>query len=876
VLSWEVGVVERHCPVCDSTEAQDRVLEHTGGFGTTNFTRCRRCGSLSSGRAPEPMLSLDAAVDGYVEATAGIGTIADALAMLPSSTRSLLDVGCGYGFGVDLAARLFGWRATGVEPSPAGRRGATELGIDVHHEELETALLPGAPYDAALSSEVLEHVTDPTGFLRAIRQQLGPNGVVVLTTPAAEAVHPEADVETIEAVLSAPHHHFVASAASLSWLLQASGFNWVDVQRRGATLLALAGNGDTPLRIDTAATVDAVVLEQYLSERASDAEPGSLLELGSAVRAYRSMVTRGAFVDAAAARPAVANAIERRGGCRFEPDALRFALTGEWTPPLALPGAAFAAGMVAMLDEIDTATAQRWFEVAERAATQLRNRQRLVDLDSLDVIVNSLGHGALCAAVDPNESNGAGQVGALVARLSVLVDSRDVDWWRCRVFVEAVSAGRYHTAATLLDAVGAVASSMAADAADDRRRSGLDALFTWGIWSLQAGAATEAAQVFDACAAACRAARPSDHAQHLLGEATRHLDVAVAAGGTRPESSARPGAIGDRRIDVAIDSYWSETHGFFVSGFLATPGRSWARIGIRVAESVHWTDPQPRPDVAALFGDLADDAVGFEIYVTGPTPRTIQLVGVGDRSADIADSKITADIEFTVDVELPDRAVPAVDPIASDLDPLEVIATAPPGPVLLIGARVVEGGDRFDELVRQRTGREVVSVDIHPGLGVDRLVDAHRLSAVFGAGTFAVTHSAEVLEHVVAPWLVASECAAVTMTGGLTIHSAPFVWPEHSQPNDFWRFSPAGLQQLFGAATGFDVVASGSKWSATVMPHPSWRQAHLRMPTLPTNAMSWIVARRRAVPVPDVRWPYDPGDGASVARAYPIDALAPK
>ena len=34
-------------------------------------------------------------------------------------------------------------------------------------------------------------------------------------------------------------------------------------------------------------------------------------------------------------------------------------------------------------------------------------------------------------------------------------------------------------------------------------------------------------------------------------------------------------------------------------------------------------------------------------------------------------------------------------------------------------------------------------------------------------------------------------------------------WPEHPQPNDFWRFTTAGLAELFGPQAGFEVVATG-------------------------------------------------------------------
>lgn len=862
MLDWIDGVIERECPVCRTTGPHQLVVAAgTAPDDAVRVSRCPACGSLATDRSPLAMTETAAAIDSYVEATAGIGTIAERLCMLdPAAVSSLLDVGCGYGFGADLGAFLFGWRTVGVEPSAAGRRGAAELGIDIRDGYVTDEPLLGAPFGAVLASEVLEHVEDPFSLLVAMRAQLAPDGVLVLTTPAAEVVNPRSGTQTVTEVLSVPYHHFVASTAGLEQLLRHSGFGAVAVSRFGAVLVALARVQPGDLRVPPPRPVVAEALEGYFLHRAASAAPGSALELGCATRAVRSMVARGAFDEAVVAGNLLAAAFQRRCGRAFaEPAALVARIGGGWSPPLSLPGAAFATGMVEMLHRRRPSVAREWFALTEAAAVHLRASGQLVDIDSLDLIGQSLGHGALCAAMEPA---GSAEAAHALARLAAVLPRDEVSWWSCRVFVEAVSAGHYDDGEALLAGVAGVAHAVAASPVEGRRRAGLDALFTWGILRLVRGNPREALQLFTSCAHGCSALTDPGSARGLLAEANRHVEVARSAlpddaGGQHVQRRA-----GGTGVQAALETYWCDAYGTHVAGWLAADGQRWAEVGVRVGGIERWAEPIPRPDVLATAPHALDDRLGVSAYVAGAPSASVEFVG---RTQD--------GVELTVSIELPPRPLPIVDPPQADLDLVETIRTAPPGPVLVIGARAAEEDTRVDEKIRTATGRDVVSLDIHPGLGVDVVADAHTLASAFAAGTFAVTTSSMVLEHLEAPWLVAAQCAAVTMAGGLAIHIGPFLWPEHAQPNDFWRFSPAALSVLFGPATGFEVVAAGACEPATVMPGPSWRHDHLPMPTLATSTQSWVVSRRTAVPVPAVGWAYDPESGAARARAYPPSGL---
>lgn len=54
----------------------------------------------------------------------------------------------------------------------------------------------------------------------------------------------------------------------------------------------------------------------------------------------------------------------------------------------------------------------------------------------------------------------------------------------------------------------------------------------------------------------------------------------------------------------------------------------------------------------------------------------------------------------------------------------------------------------------------------------------------------------QVLEHVSRPWELMSECRRVLKPGGFLILSAPFYWPLHEEPWDFFRYTRHGLKSL--------------------------------------------------------------------------------
>ncbi len=771
-------MLERTCPVCRLASPQTLLAIVAG----QQVSRCPECGSVHTGVEPAAMTESDEAIDSYLVQTAGLGTIADTVARgWFEGARTVLDVGCGYGFGADLARVLLDAQAQGVEPSQAGRRGAQELGLRIDAELLTSDSEVGGPFDVVILSEVLEHVEDPAALLAVVRRQVADQGRLTLTTPAAEIVGPHSPPDSVLQALSVGFHAFLASADGLQQLLENAGFAQVWLRRVGGTLQAVASPSPSAAAPPRPASVPATDLERYLSTRAMAAPPGSALAEGLAVRWLRSVVSRGAFDGVTAPREVVAAVYDERHG--FDPripTAARdvFTRLGPAGTPLSLGGLAFALGMVALLADRDRALAAEHFRLAADVLAEQRSARVLVDADSADILSNSLTHCALALA---GLAGTALDVAELLTRVGATNDGHTAQSWRCRVFTEAVAAGHYNDAAHLRPAT--VDSVWPLLDADDTglRAVGCTALFSLAMLELHTGDPRSAAAQFRLCAERCQSER-FPQLTDLEENARRHIEIAAQ----RSPATTHP-SVAIKGVDgadtVHLETYWCDAYGVFVAGFVSTPD-SIVRLGVQTGGSVVWTIPFDRTDVQRI-GAADSSRCGFEAYVPGRHAGRFTVHVHTEHGV------------TTVDGELPTASLPAIKDSTntrSEILPMLYAAVRhrPPGPILVLGSRVPDGQESIPDLIRRELGTEVLGVDIHPGPGVDVVCDAHRLSALFGEATCAAVVSLSLLEHLAAPWIVAAECARVLAPGGVAVHVVPWTWPTHAAPNDFWRIAPGG------------------------------------------------------------------------------------
>ena len=110
------------------------------------------------------------------------------LSMLNKDTNChILDLGCGNGHLVNYLIKQ-GYNAYGTDASTEGIAIAKEEHPDRFFlQDLSTGSLPvelkNIPFDTIISTEVIEHLYDPEGFIKFCKNALQKNGEIIISTP---------------------------------------------------------------------------------------------------------------------------------------------------------------------------------------------------------------------------------------------------------------------------------------------------------------------------------------------------------------------------------------------------------------------------------------------------------------------------------------------------------------------------------------------------------------------------------------------------------------------------------------------------------------------------------------------------------------------
>ena len=107
----------------------------------------------------------------------------DFLEGVQSTPGRILDVGCGDGHTLAEAKRR-GWNAFGVDlVADAVETAVSKYGLDVRRATLEESGLPERSFDAVVTTHVLEHQLDGSGFLTMIARWVRPGGYLLIEVP---------------------------------------------------------------------------------------------------------------------------------------------------------------------------------------------------------------------------------------------------------------------------------------------------------------------------------------------------------------------------------------------------------------------------------------------------------------------------------------------------------------------------------------------------------------------------------------------------------------------------------------------------------------------------------------------------------------------
>lgn len=154
---------------------------------------------------------------------------------LPLAGKRALDVGCGAGLLSEPLARL-GAKVTALDAAPeniaVARAHAASQGLVIDYRPTPVEDLEDSGFDLVTSMEVIEHVTEPAAFIRALGRALAPGGLLILSTPNRTPLSRLAMITIGESVGRIPKgthdwNRFL-NPEELTALLEGAGFDVID------------------------------------------------------------------------------------------------------------------------------------------------------------------------------------------------------------------------------------------------------------------------------------------------------------------------------------------------------------------------------------------------------------------------------------------------------------------------------------------------------------------------------------------------------------------------------------------------------------------------------------------------------------------------
>ena len=419
------------CPNCGAPEPKSLVLTIDVQLPDSPSKRLRllRCPACTchfyDSQVPpdygEPALNDRGRVPFYVQQGAGVSLITRPLAQAAASAGSAyMEIGCGYGFGLDFALNTRGWHGVGIDPAPLAALGRDALQLPIELRYLRDDDEARGTMDVVMGSEVVEHVTSPAAFVRTLRAMLKPGGLLILTTPNGADIDSTSPPGIIIPLLSPSLHLVIQSTASLTALLRQAGFAHVDVQVDSHSLVAFAS--DAPLALECDHDRLRRMFRAHLARRAAACDPRSDVFLGFAGRAFQESVNDGDLDAAANAWALLDPACRERFGLDLDhldalPEAVATCGLEEMARlvPLNLGGLLYARGVQRLSEGASRSGLERQFNLAAMAAAAMRralNELAMEDGQTEDIGWTAAAEALLCAA-----AGGARDIGARLGAL---------------------------------------------------------------------------------------------------------------------------------------------------------------------------------------------------------------------------------------------------------------------------------------------------------------------------------------------------------------------------------------------------------------------------------------------------------------------------
>lgn len=227
------------CNLCQSDDTKKLYVKDS-----FNIVRCRKCGLVYVN--PRPTLEelkefykeKDAHIEPAKERDIFMHRFEKIIKIIEKfkNKGKLLDIGCSYGYFLELAQR-HGWESYGVEISDYVSRYCREkLNLNVFTGVVSEAHYPDQHFDVITMFHTLEHASDPRNYLREINRILKRDGLLVVAVPNIESL--KAKLTKKNWVLITSHEHlYYFSLKTLIQLLNETGFQPVKVGTSGGTYI---------------------------------------------------------------------------------------------------------------------------------------------------------------------------------------------------------------------------------------------------------------------------------------------------------------------------------------------------------------------------------------------------------------------------------------------------------------------------------------------------------------------------------------------------------------------------------------------------------------------------------------------------------------
>ena len=101
--------------------------------------------------------------------------------------------------------------------------------------------------------------------------------------------------------------------------------------------------------------------------------------------------------------------------------------------------------------------------------------------------------------------------------------------------------------------------------------------------------------------------------------------------------------------------------------------------------------------------------------------------------------------------------------------------------------------------------------NVEDGELIDFVWDLHKpFSTNYPIQKFDYVICSSVMEHIAKPWIAAKNIEDIIKSNGKLFWTTPWVWKIHGYPDDYWRYTPSAVKQIFSSIDwcfeGFEVI----------------------------------------------------------------------